>query len=48
MSLTAALVYKNTTLFHNAVSVVFIIMYNRYMLKFSELKNQVPKLRFKI
>jgi len=27
---------------------VFIIVYNHYLLKISELKNQVPKLRFKI
>jgi len=27
---------------------MFIIIYNHYLLKISELKNQVPKLRFKI
>jgi hypothetical protein len=39
---------KHTRLFHNIGYIVFIIIYNHYLLKISELKNQVLKLRFKI
>jgi hypothetical protein len=35
-------------LFHDVNKSVFIILYNHYLLKISELKNQMPKLRFKI
>jgi hypothetical protein len=35
-------------LFDNTNTSLFIILYNHYLPKNSELKNQVPKLRFKI
>ncbi len=37
---------KQTQLFHNIEKTLFIILYNHYLLKISELKNQVLKLRF--
>jgi hypothetical protein len=36
---------KHTKQSHKPKWIVFIIIYNHYELKFSELKNQVPKLR---
>ncbi len=35
-------------LFHNIDKSLFIILYNQYLSKISELKNQMPKLRFQI
>jgi len=40
--------FKHIKLSHNLEETMFIIFYNHYMLKISELKNQMPKLRFKI
>jgi len=39
---------KHIKLFHNIDKSLFIILHKHYMPKFSKLKNQVPKLRFKI
>jgi hypothetical protein len=39
---------KHTRLFHNAKRPFYIILYNHYMLKIIKLRNQVPKLKFKI
>jgi hypothetical protein len=39
---------SNTRLLHNIAKPFFIILYDHYLLKISELKNQVPKLRFQI
>jgi hypothetical protein len=35
-----------TAPYHNIDKTLFIILYNHYMPKISELKNQMPKLRF--
>jgi hypothetical protein len=40
--------FRPTRLSHNTKYITFIIIYKNYMSKFSELKNQLPKLRFKI
>jgi hypothetical protein len=39
---------RQSKLSHKLFNNVFIIFYNHYLPKFSELKNQVPKLNFKI
>jgi hypothetical protein len=39
---------KHTILSHKVLKNVFTIIYNHYLLKISELKNQVPKLIFNI
>jgi hypothetical protein len=39
---------KHIRLFHKIDKAIFIILYNYYMLKISELKNQVSKLSFQI
>jgi hypothetical protein len=36
----------DTRLFHKIDKTLFIIFYNHYLSKISELENQVPKLRF--
>jgi hypothetical protein len=38
----------HTKLLYNIDKTLFIILYTHYMPKISELKNQVPKLRFQI
>jgi hypothetical protein len=40
--------YRHTRFFHNIDKILFIILYNYYLPKFSELKNQVLKLKFQI
>jgi len=40
--------FRPTRLSHNTKYIAFINIYKKYMSKISELKNQVPKLRFKI
>ncbi len=40
--------FRHTRLFDNTDNIVFIVLCNHYLLKKSELKNQVLKLRFKI
>jgi hypothetical protein len=39
--------FLHTKLFHNTENSLFIILYNHYLPKFSKLKNQLSKLRFK-
>jgi hypothetical protein len=40
--------FKHIKLSHNLAKIVIIILYNHYLPKISELKNQVSKLIFKI
>ncbi len=40
--------FKHIRLFHNIDKILYIICYNHYLPKFSKLKNQVLKLKFKI